>query len=488
MHEDFSPDRPEAAERATDPADARAQRRRLLIGAGGLAALAPRALSAAADGDAGPAAATERRVPREAVSVRDFGAVGDGTADDAAAFQAAIRAAPTVRVPLGTYRLGRTLSMGRQTNLIGEHEKLSVLRATHGGVVLEYPEDNLDPRLQNLLIDAPGGTGVAVAAGKGPLQSYLIGAQFDSVHFTHAMAYGIDANCIFARLRKCSFGYEGAGRRAGTLCALRSFSSKANYTNLNRLEACIFHLGNAAPASVAVQVRGGDLWVFEGCDFEFCGRVAQFDNVSQLRFSNCWFEANGGADWLVDVGTSLSPALFENCNFTNNASAACIRWNSRAGAGLVVRYCLFGLPGGNHPVIDAVTGSVLPDGGGKLVWDSSRVSGGAPEARALTPYHAGATAQVRAWFVCDTRGAGSIVAASHPGIAVSGRPGTGELLVRLPFPAAASAERLCVVATSGTAGVRAGPLGAADAVRISAYAPAGAAPVDAVVSVMLLGN
>jgi hypothetical protein len=46
---------------------------------------------------------------RETVSVKDFGAVGDGVADDTAAIQAAINAASNVYVPAGTYMCGNIL-------------------------------------------------------------------------------------------------------------------------------------------------------------------------------------------------------------------------------------------------------------------------------------------------------------------------------------------------------------------------------------------
>ncbi len=42
----------------------------------------------------------------ESVSVRDFGAVGDGVSDDASAFQNALDSVPTIFVPRGRYRLG----------------------------------------------------------------------------------------------------------------------------------------------------------------------------------------------------------------------------------------------------------------------------------------------------------------------------------------------------------------------------------------------
>lgn len=60
------------------------------------------------------AGAVERDVEdklREIASVKDFGAVGDGTTDDSAAFQAAIIATTCLFVPPGRYRLGRTVRL-----------------------------------------------------------------------------------------------------------------------------------------------------------------------------------------------------------------------------------------------------------------------------------------------------------------------------------------------------------------------------------------
>jgi hypothetical protein len=57
-----------------------------------------------------------RRTPMHIVSVRDFGAKGDGKTDDTAAIQAAINASNNVFFPRGTYVLGTIL--GTDTNFI----------------------------------------------------------------------------------------------------------------------------------------------------------------------------------------------------------------------------------------------------------------------------------------------------------------------------------------------------------------------------------
>ena len=70
------------------------------------------------------AGATQRTVQaklRDVVSVKDFGAVGDGVTDDTAAFQAALNSSANVHVfvPTGTYRITSTLNITTQITLSG---------------------------------------------------------------------------------------------------------------------------------------------------------------------------------------------------------------------------------------------------------------------------------------------------------------------------------------------------------------------------------
>lgn len=76
----------------------------------------------------------------DTVSVRDFGAAGDGVVDDTLAIQAALASATAVYVPPGTYRLTNTLTVGRARTLYGAGQS-SILRGGNGGFDLLHLPD-----------------------------------------------------------------------------------------------------------------------------------------------------------------------------------------------------------------------------------------------------------------------------------------------------------------------------------------------------------
>lgn len=84
-------------------------------------------------------------------NVADFGAVGDGEADDTEAFRRAVAASDVVYLPTGRYRLSDTVMLRRNTKLVGEHALGSVITmapktpgftdATEPKPVLDTPDD-----------------------------------------------------------------------------------------------------------------------------------------------------------------------------------------------------------------------------------------------------------------------------------------------------------------------------------------------------------
>jgi len=92
---------------------------------------------------------------QDVVSVKDFGAVGDGVADDTAAIQAAINAVAskggTVRLPAGTYKVSSRINLASKLGLIGD--KGAVINSTVVADCCLQANNATDITIQGLTIE-----------------------------------------------------------------------------------------------------------------------------------------------------------------------------------------------------------------------------------------------------------------------------------------------------------------------------------------------
>ena len=82
---------------------------------------------------------------RETVSVKDFGAVGDGATDDTAAIQKAVDSisAGTIRLPRGSYKISAPITVANKNILLaGDGQNCSSLIISHAGKGIVYTSDN----------------------------------------------------------------------------------------------------------------------------------------------------------------------------------------------------------------------------------------------------------------------------------------------------------------------------------------------------------
>jgi hypothetical protein len=88
----------------------------------------------------------------QVVSVKDFGAVGNGTADDTAAIQAAIAAADTVFFPAGTYRVTGLTVPRSGMRLFGAGRQATIIRLANAANNHVIFADALSGRIDNVTI------------------------------------------------------------------------------------------------------------------------------------------------------------------------------------------------------------------------------------------------------------------------------------------------------------------------------------------------
>jgi hypothetical protein len=112
----------------------------------------------------------------DVVSVKDFGAIGDGTTNDTAAFQAAVNANKAIYIPQGTYVLTSQISFANNSiSIIGDGIGVSVLKwtsAVSNGFYGLFTNTNVQVTIQNISIRtavANGGNAINLTFSNSPI-------------------------------------------------------------------------------------------------------------------------------------------------------------------------------------------------------------------------------------------------------------------------------------------------------------------------------
>ncbi|MDY0029487.1 MAG: glycosyl hydrolase family 28-related protein [Pseudobdellovibrionaceae bacterium] len=102
---------------------------------------------------------------RDIISVKDFGAVGDGLTDDTLAFQKALSAHMAVFVPTGVYIISGTISLGQGQSLIGVGDSSEIKMASTSLPLIQFTGSYA--LLKNLRLFG-GGAGIKFLGLSGP--------------------------------------------------------------------------------------------------------------------------------------------------------------------------------------------------------------------------------------------------------------------------------------------------------------------------------
>ena len=302
----------------------------------------------------GAQARTVQAKLRDVVSVKDFGAVGDGVTDDTAAIQAALAlTGRAVFFPSGTYVVSATLTPTCAV-MFGEGELSSIIKPTAAVTkVISIGATGYPQQIHSLQVNGVNTTN-ATGFFFGDTGSCACHVQdVRVVSFTGASGVGFRiGNMLKSQFDKITAQYCGTG--------LLSQYVTVSYPTTVLFNSCVFTDSSVNGARI---VDGWNI-LFVNCDFESSGqegvRVVTGSGgvANNIVFDKCWFEANYGNNtaqyqFVAGDGTALGGAninpVLRDCHFaTTGSSAKPIRMNGSA-----VDFVI-----DNPQIISAVAGSI----------------------------------------------------------------------------------------------------------------------------------
>jgi len=215
---------------------------------------------------------------RDFVSVKDFGAVGDGVTDDTAAIQAAIDASDGVYFPSGTYRINSKISFSKSISIVGSDKNAAIIHSYVDDYAIEitYVAGN-STLLENLSIEYKGsganGAGVYYFGPTTNTFANLILRDFpqQAFHFVQAVQARM-SNCTIIN---CGVGVDvDGGVTNGITLAMNELYIAGgtigilftnNPTSAIHLENCIFE-----NLTTGISAPGGAGGLCVNCWFESC--------------------------------------------------------------------------------------------------------------------------------------------------------------------------------------------------------------------------
>lgn len=252
----------------------------------------------------------------QAVNVKDFGATGDGTADDSDAFEAALAAVTsggTIYIPPGTFRINITVDKAAVWQ--GAGMTATVVRAYSGsGIVFKNIVNanswTLQSVFNDMTISSTGGLRVGTGIQLG-----------DATPATDNLSGRVECN----RVRFTNLQY----------CVRKMFGNLGNTFNRCLFGDAEFHMHAVSSDGVGVEMHCGNDVFGDMCRFGDATKACfYYDNAQlggQVIVDNCIFEANPGFIWFVKDFNNIAwaPGIsMSRCWNENNATSASVEIDS----------------------------------------------------------------------------------------------------------------------------------------------------------------
>lgn len=251
-------------------------------------------------------------------SVKDFGAMGDGTTDDTTAWQAAINSGQPIRCPAGTYIVQTVTINNPDTEIYGYGMGECILQAKTAGVgsVFDFATNSGHNLVRDLTINANGANYGIKCESSACFQNKYIDVEVYGATGTPGTGIYNTSNCYSQEWRGMRITNNNTGARFSSTCQESTILQSKLYLNNNIQLDLGDNSGTLRSFTIALD------------DIEYGGAAGtnidiQVNQVDPLSITDTYFESGAAASADISfAGTGESrvkvSGVFSNANVAAN--------------------------------------------------------------------------------------------------------------------------------------------------------------------------